>query len=298
MNFTDNKLINLTSESADQYYNSTFLSHLSFNTPGLLIANPYIKKVELSTIHAEIPVSFYTVNYSNSFFKYSINNGTILTQQIPVGNYNANSLITALLTLINNVNFTIIINKVTGVLQFKCNQTFTIYTDNTYSIGRILGFNLNTSYVSTETPLYTLTALYPLNLLGIKKINISSQTLITNNFSSAIGTISLINSISVDQPPFGLIVYQNGGSIKFTLSNTDINKIDLQLYDEDFNYINFNNINWSILFCLSISYEMPAFTIPTQIEDKPIDARILSDANLRDKPIDNPNINDLNFLTS
>ncbi len=56
--FTDNKLINLTSESATQYYNSTFLSNLSFDTPGLLIANPYIKKVELSTIHDEIPLSF------------------------------------------------------------------------------------------------------------------------------------------------------------------------------------------------------------------------------------------------
>ena len=247
-------------------------------------------------------MSFYTINYTNSYFKYKLDTGPILTQQVPVGNYNANSLIAALLTLINDANFQIIINKVTGVIQFHHNKTFIIYTDNTYSIGKVLGFDLNTSYTSTELPLYTLTAIYPLNLLGIKKINISSQTLITNNFSSAIGSTSLINSISVDQPPFGLIVYQNTGSTKFTLSNTDINKIDLQLFDEDFNYINFNNINWSILFCLYVSYEMPAFTIPTQIENKPIDARILSDANLREKVIDNtienPNINDLNFLTS
>ena len=287
VNYQESKLINLSSESANQYNNTTYLSYLSFNTPGLLIKNPFLKKVELSVLHAEIPVSFYTINYTNSYFKYKLDTGPILTQQVPVGNYNANSLISALLTLINDANFQIIINKVTGVIQFHHNKTFIIYTDNTYSIGKVLGFDLNTSYVSTELPLYTLTAIYPLNLLGIKKINISSQNLITNNFSSAIGTTSLINSISVDQPPFGLIVYQNTGSTKFTLSNTDINKIDLQLFDEDFNYINFNNINWSILFCLYITYEMPAFTIPTQIENKPID-----------KVIDNPNINDLNFLTS
>ena len=285
--YTDNKLINLSSESANQFYNTTYLSHVSFNTPGLLIKNPFLKKVELSVIHAEIPVSFYTINYTNSYFKYKLDTGPILTQQVPVGNYNANSLISALLTLINDANFQIIINKVTGVIQFHHNKTFIIYTDNTYSIGKVLGFDLNTSYVSTELPLYTLTAIYPLNLLGIKKINISSQNLITNNFSSAIGSTSLINSISVDQPPFGLIVYQNTGGAKFTLSNTDINKIDLQLYDEDFNYINFNNINWSILFCLYITYEMPAFTIPTQIENKPIDNNI-----------ENPNMNDLNFLNS
>jgi hypothetical protein len=40
---------------------------------------------------------------------------------------------------------------------------------------------------------------------------------------------------------------------------------------------------------------MPAFTIPTQIENKPIDKPI---DNIIDKPLENPNINDLNFLTS
>ena len=43
--YIDNKLINLTSESATQFYNTTFLSNLSFDTPGLLVPNPYIKKM-------------------------------------------------------------------------------------------------------------------------------------------------------------------------------------------------------------------------------------------------------------
>jgi hypothetical protein len=206
---------------------------------------------------------------------------------VPVGNYNANTLITAISTLINDVNFVITINKVTGVLNFFYNQTFTIYSDNTYSVGKILGFNLNSSYVSAETPLYTLNALFPLNLLGIKKINISSQTLITNNFSSGIGTTSLITSISVDQPPFGLIVYQNTGGAKFTLSNTEIHKIDLTLCDEDFNYINFNNINWSILFCLYITYRIPIPQISRQTNEKP-----------EQLEFDNPKINELNFFNS
>lgn len=295
--YIESKLINLSSESATQLYNSTYLSNVSFDTPGLLIKNPNITKVEISTLHSEIPVSFYTINYSNSWFKYKIDTGPVLTQQVPVGNYNANTLISALLTLINDTNFQITINKVTGVLQFHHNKTFIIYTDNTYSIGKILGFNLNTSYSSIETPIYTLTALYPLNLLGIKKINITSSRLVTNNFSSAKGTTSLINSISVDQPPFGLIVYQNSGSAKFSLSNIDINRIDLQLFDEDFNYINFNNINWSILFCLYITYSYPIISVDRPIqskEQKPNptleDAKIYSkfDANLRD----------LNFLTN
>ena len=114
----ESKLINLSSEYASQNYNSTYLSNLSFNTPGLVIRNPLISKIEISVLHSEIPVSFYTINYSNSFFKYKLGTGSILTQQVPVGNYNANTLITALKTLINDVNFTITINKITGVLKF------------------------------------------------------------------------------------------------------------------------------------------------------------------------------------
>lgn len=253
--YEENKLINLTSETATQVYNGTYLSNVIFDTPSLLIKNPYVSKVEISLLHAEIPVSFYTINYSNSFFKYKIDTGAITIQQVPVGNYNANSLITAILKIINDTNFSITINKVNGTLQFHHNKTFIIYTDNQYSIGKILGFNLGTSYSSVETPLYTLTAPYPLNLLGIKKLNISSSRLITQNFTSGQGNNTLLHSLSVDQPAFGLIVYQNTGGIRFNLGNREIHKIDLMIFDEDFNLINFNNINWSMLFCLYITYD-------------------------------------------
>lgn len=255
MTITETKLINLTSETATQLYNSTYLSNVSFDTPSLLVKSPYITKVELELLHAEIPVSFYTINYSNSFFKYQIDTGPITTQQVPVGNYNANSLITALLTLINDTNFQITISKINGKLQFHHNKTFIIYTDNQYSIGEILGFSLGTSYSSIETPNYTLTSPYPLNLLGIKKININSSRLITNNFTSGQGSNTLLHSFSVDQPAWGLIIYENTSGIKFNLGNREIHKIDLQLYDEDQNFINFNNINWSMLFCLHITYD-------------------------------------------
>lgn len=251
----ETKLINLTSETATTTFNSTYLSNIIFDTPSLLVKSPYIDKVELSLLHAEIPVSFYTINYTNSYFKYKLDTAPIVEQQVPVGNYNANSLITALLTLINDTNFQITIDKINGKLQFHHNKTFIIYTDNQYSIGEVLGFCLGTSYSSIELPNYTLTCPYPLNLLGIKKINISSSRLITNNFSSGQGSNTLLHSISVDQPSFGLIIYQNTSGIRFNLGNTEIHKIDIQLFDEDFNYINFNNINWSMLFCLYIHYD-------------------------------------------
>ena len=100
--YQESKLINLSSESANQFFNNSYLSNVSFNTPGLLIKNPLIARVEISVLHAEIPVSFYTINYSNSWFKYKIDTGPIINVQVQVGNYNANSLITELLTFIIN----------------------------------------------------------------------------------------------------------------------------------------------------------------------------------------------------
>lgn len=251
---TETKLINLTSETATQFFNSTYLSNVTFDTPSLLVKSQYITKVELELLHAEIPVSFYTINYSNSYFKFQIDTGPIITQQVPVGNYNANTLIAALLTIINDANFQITISKITGKLTFHHNKPFIIYTDNQYSIGNVLGFDLGTSYSSNDLPIYTLNAPYPLNLLGIKKININSSRLITTNFTSGQGSNTLLHSVSVDQPSWGLILYKNTSGIRFNLGNREIHKIDLQLFDEDQNFINFNNINWSMLFCLHVTY--------------------------------------------
>jgi len=79
-------------------------------------------------------------------FKYYLSELKIIT--IPVGNYNANSLITILNTLIDDSNFSITISRITGKLKFSHNKDFIIYTDNDCSIGSILGFELNNTYNS------------------------------------------------------------------------------------------------------------------------------------------------------
>ena len=55
-----------------------------------------------------------------------------------------------------------------------------IYTDNDASKCSILGFDLNTVYNSTGI----LLCLYPLDLLGYKRLEIYMQTLTTHNYSS------------------------------------------------------------------------------------------------------------------
>jgi hypothetical protein len=290
---SETKLISLTSDAGIKN-NGTYLSDITFFCNGLLVPNPQIINVELILLHAEIPVSFYTINYSNSFFKFKLDTNPIQNLQVPVGNYNANSLITALLTLINDANFTITISKITGKLTFQHNKTFNIYTDNTYSIGQILGFELNQTYTSTGQNPFTLNTPYPLNLLGIKKLNILSSELSTINYSSNKGTVSLLGSIPVDQPSFGLVIYENKTNTKYKLNNFEISKIDIQIEDETHNPVNFNNINWCLLFGLIITMDLSidvnnsliTSTIPNTEESK------------QKETTNNPALNDLEFLTN
>lgn len=252
--YIETKLFSVTSSTATSKNNNSFLSDVVFECNNFIHAEGIIN-LDVALIHAEIPVSFYVINeYNNQFrFKlYPIIN-PISTISIPFGNYNSSSLITAINTALSNPNFVITINKVTGKLSFSYNQPFIIYNDFDFSIGSVLGFNPNTINTSSLVAPYTLTPPNLLNLLGAKKINIVSNELNTINFSSEVGSLSLLSSIAVDQPAYGLIIYENKSGIKHNLRVKDINKVDIQLLDENHNLINFNNIDWCMLLCFYIT---------------------------------------------
>lgn len=251
--YVETKLFSVTSSSATIKNNSTFLSDVIFEANNF-IKNDGIISLDVAIIHAEIPVSFYVINEYNHDFRFKIFNDPITTVSIAYGNYNATSLITALSSAINDANFIITISKLTGKLTMTHNKSFIIYNDFTTSLGTVLGFNYNTinNSVGSLNP-YTLTPPNMLNLLGAKKINILSTELNTINHSSEVGSLSMLSSIAVDQPAYGLIIYENKSGIKHNLKVKDINKIDIQMTDEYHDLINFNNISWSMLFCFYIT---------------------------------------------
>jgi hypothetical protein len=139
-------------------------------------------------------------------------------------------------------------------------------------LGVILGFNTTLGSVN-PTGVNILSAPFSLNLLGVKKIKIISNAFSTYSFDSfGTGNNNIITTIPITAPPFGLIVF-NQFTNPLILRQKTINEIDIHLVDENNEYINFNNINWSILFCLYITYEIPFFSINNTIKDnnKPID---------------------------
>lgn len=283
--YIETKLFSVTSSSATTKNNGTYLSDVMFEANNFIKNDPTLINLDVALIHAEIPVSFYIINEYNNLFRFKLDVDPITTQTIPVGNYNATSLILALNTAINDTNFIITISKTTGKLSMTHNKAFIIYNNFDFSIGKELGFNDNSiNYSSGIANPFTLTPPNMLNLLGIKKLNVVSQELNTINHSSEVGSLSLLTSLAVDQPSYGLIIYENKSGIKHNLKVKDINKIDILIIDENHDLVNFNNIDWSMLFCFYLTRQNPIIQPEPNIKEKPA--------------IENKDLSQLEFLNS
>jgi hypothetical protein len=253
--YSDSRIITLNSSYGTKN-NGSLLSNVTFNFNGILKDELNIVRSNITLLNAEIPVSFYCINATNNKLSYNINgsNKNIILNN---GNYNANNFISSMTQLfLNNADtFTITINRVNGCLSFvSTGNNFTFY--NTSTIFNILGFDNTIVSVGSN-----ITAPYPLNLLGIKRISVCSDDLATMNYSSS-GISNVLNTIEVNEASYGLIIYSNTSNFnKNILRNKVINSITITLRDENLNLIDFNNINWTMTLLLeTVKIELPLDT--------------------------------------
>jgi hypothetical protein len=259
--FTDTKVISLNSESAS-LKNGSYLSSVSFNLQGLLRSESDIIHTQLALQNAQVPVSFYIINYANKTFiiRFSSVDYTIT---VPVGNYNATTLADALKSGIytatsglGGVTITIAISKTTGIYTFSCGVGFTIRASlPSFTMQLPLGTG-TTDLVSTFNGIeHTKTLPFPCNLLGAKLLQINSPTISGNNFASNLnGQTTLLATIPVQAQSFGLILYADTGDTRVSFNNNSLDGIDLDIVDaETGQYINFNNCNWTMTLLLHIT---------------------------------------------
>jgi hypothetical protein len=246
----DMRFINLNSANA-QLNNGSFLSDVKFNFANVLTNESEIQYVTCGVLNAQIPVSFYTINYTNYLLNFSVDSGPIIPLLVTRGNYNSYSLITELIAQFATFGytFTITTSKITGIMTFVCSgHSFVFY--GTSTLFPIIGFVSGTNYNSSSS---SLTAIYPLNLLGIKRLKINSSALSTNTYDSyGMSISSNIASIPVNVASFGLIDYVNNSNAFPKLKAEIITYVDIQIYDENNNLINFNGINWTLTIQLNI----------------------------------------------
>lgn len=266
MVYLDNYLLTLNSKYASTYINGSAKSNVEFNFIGLLTDKADIIRTSLSILNCQIPVSYYIITANHNIFYY-LDYSTNLTITIPIGNYDANTLLvymnsqlaSGIVLSINNSNGKLTLSTTTAnrPLGFyasisTCAEIFGMGTLNFYDAGSPSGSILDFPY--------------PLNLLGVKKISIKSSSLSIIAFSSVNNNYSdTICTIPADQPAFGMISYTSQNDLnKNLLKQSVIDRVDIQLLDENQNYLDFNNLDWSITICLSnerIDIKMDTITL-------------------------------------
>jgi hypothetical protein len=243
-NFTETKIINLNSKDCIRN-NSTFLSDVYFQFSGLLKDEDDILERYISIQNAQIPFSFYNINVYNNILKIQIG-ATTYTLTLIRGNYNATSLITEIQNQLTNngiTDITLGVSSTTGLLTItKTTGSFSLISSGS-TIYEILGFVVGTNYTSVSQKIISP---YPLNLLGTLRLKICSYEFSTNNID-----FNLI-TLPIEVGNFGLIQYTNLTNIKATLNNVSLDGFDISIIDDNNNYVNFNNINWTMTLVLTI----------------------------------------------
>ena len=115
--YTDTRKIILSSNHGNSL-NETYLSNILFDFKSILTDDQDVIQAQVSVDNAQIPVSFYTINYSNCVLAYRVN-GVYSTITLSHGNYNFNTLSSKIEVLFNalTIPITITIDKVSGICR-------------------------------------------------------------------------------------------------------------------------------------------------------------------------------------
>ena len=246
----DTKLLSLNSKFANKL-NGSKNSRVMFDFVNIIDKSKDHLYITMAVQSAEIPSSFYNVTTNNNVTRVDRDDiAAAFDITIPVGNYNADTYLAKFKELYDAAtpsNVTIVLDAATGIFNLQeALANFTIKSVGSTSYV-LWGGAVGTDYVF-PTAGTAASFGFPANFLGVTKIKISSDNLAgTNVDSSQLKTTTLVDTISVSAPPFGLTIFNSLGR-ETLMKAKRIEEIDIQLRDQDNNLIDFNNTDW----CISI----------------------------------------------
>jgi hypothetical protein len=242
--------IYLNSSLVDLYLNGTSKSNVTFFFKDVLRMQRNTIETRLSVVSAEFPISWYLINQTNNNIIITIG-GITTSYSFPIGNYNVNTFISMWNTTFGN-NWAITYNKLTNIFQFSYSGGQ--FTFNSSSLMSVIGFPKSTDYTSSGN---VLTALYPFNFYGIPRINIRSSTFNLKNVdSNERGQTRTIASVPVNSSYGNKIFYTNYTHYKSIIKNDNLQSINIEIQDDNYNYINFNNVDWTITLQVDVVNEV------------------------------------------
>ena len=245
-------LIVLDSKNASEKSNGSLHSDVTFNIDFPLIAPKDCIYITWCISSFTCPVSFYLINSTNNMIAIQFPN--IVFPQlfyIPYGNYNVNTFITALQSVL--LGFTLTFNSSTNIYSLAYTEDFQIVNGST--LLRIMGFAKNTSYSSINK---VIVMPYVVNFSGLHNINIHCSSVRTKNLDSydKLSTSDIIGCINVNSASNGMIYFDKKNDFEFDVKERVINYLDFDLMDDEQNYIDFNNQHWHMVIQVNYIREL------------------------------------------
>lgn len=241
---TKTRLFNISSSNA---VNGSFKSQVNVSLPDLAFHDFNIQNVYLSVNHCEVPNSFYIVNYTNNQIVVDD-----IIYSFPVGNYNVNSFITVFQSVINEVTITYssTSNKYTLLNTSPITKIINASNPNC-TINKVMGFG------TTDITLLTGTSQelpYLINFLPMQRINFRSNFFKFNNYNSSDGSSDVFLCLQNNAGPLSMINYVNQSGDEYLIQDRNITAFTINVTDDYNNFINFNNIDWTLSFKITIEY--------------------------------------------
>ena len=238
--------IYLNSATADIYMNGTMKSNVVFFFEDPLEINKNAYEMRLSIVNAQFPISWYLINGTNNTIK--INSTTYYFKQ---GNYNINTFITEWTNSIG-AGWTLTYDSLTNKISFAYSSNFT-FSDTINSLFPIIGFQTGKVYSSSSN---TLTSPFCFNFAGLSRINIKSSTFNLGNLDSYNKSKNrTLATIPISSIGNGYILYHNYTHYTNIFKNREISTIDINIMDDLRNFIDFNNVDWTICIQIDILSE-------------------------------------------
>jgi hypothetical protein len=257
INVTDSKQLFLSSDGDQaEKLNGDMNSYIRYSLPRLVESKPGALYSSIRLNHAEIPYSFFLVNQYNNTLAFRSGNSAY-SRTIEQGNYDSDTLTAALHAAFLPAQISISIDQLNGKLTFTSDSPFTILGEST--LGGILGFEAADYVGIFDGTSYAIQPPYSLNLLGVRNILVKTN-LIMDNFTSRSSDKSILKSIPVNVPPFGLISFSDSTQSETLIKNKQVDSLEIQLVDDSGFLLDFQGQSWSIAMEVRTVVQMPVFS--------------------------------------
>ena len=253
---TKSRLFNIS--SAVGCLNGAFNSQIQVTLPNLTFHLDNIQNAYLSVVHCEIPNSFYILNYTNNQFVLNS-----VTYTLTRGNYNVNTFITMILTIIP-AGYGMTYNSATT--KFTMTHTTTNFTINCSSTASTVNNIMGLGSINLTSAGLTVTMPNVVNFIPLQRINFRSNYFNFGCYNTVDGSSDIFLPLQNNAGQNSVINYINQTQHKFLIQDRSITTFVITVTNDNNQLINFNGVQWLMTIQIDVDYlEMPRQTSFSQI---------------------------------